>query len=756
MAGREESAGTLSVGVAARTKNFHKGMKKARGDLRGFAKDAKAAGRETNSAFSFGDKFRKQSTAISFGAQQAGAGLTQLTGAANLAGKASGALGGIMSGLFSGGLIGAGIGAVTSLFNIIAEESRKAEEQRAALEEKRRERQQRLAEEEVSRAQGVNDRLVDLARERGEREHSRHLDALERRAKANGSFFDRQLQDELHASRGRMKARQGEMRDQLQGIRRLQDAQREASGDEWRSLQRALDLRRQNVAALREAIEAERDRPQQARDDSSRRQTDKAAAEQRKVDKAAAEKETAATQAAAKAHGDKLVAMRQAVEKAVELANMTERERRNADKIRLIRQLDLAGRKDLADTMRKVLAFEEARDKHAKATAAHQAKQKQGAKLNLELAKREALAKATTELQKLQINQQAEYLRLVEQGASHQQALHTLHAERVKFLKGQKEAVNETAAGLRRQLEVMRAQGKEAKDAVLRQQQMNDVRKKGGEEAVRLQRELNRLVDEQAAKEKKAADAKKRDAGVGGARFDSEGNFQGLGLAAARQARRDALRSRKRRRAERGRMGRSIHDGRFSGLGGIRSGRRLDQQGPASSLLDPQGDREREEQKALNDKRKKAREDKARAAREARDGGPGEAPTAPSAPPKTVTGKPGGASDFRDGASSLEDAMKLHEETLKKAAEDMQKAAEKGKESAESAQELAEGTEKLVEAGEEQAAAIGEGADAVTGFGAKVVEVMKANATKTTQNTEKLARMEEAMAAIQAQLSGSG
>ena len=55
-------------------------------------------------------------------------------------------------------------------------------------------------------------------------------------------------------------------------------------------------------------------------------------------------------------------------------------------------------------------------------------------------------------------------------------------------------------------------------------------------------------------------------------------------LAAARQARRDATRRQKRTRAAKARnlMGRSIHDGRFSGLGGIRSGRRIDQRGPFS------------------------------------------------------------------------------------------------------------------------------------------------------------------------------
>lgn len=753
MAGREESAGTLSVGVTARTKNFHKGMKQARQELGAFKKDMRGANQAAGRV-NFGDRFKKQATAISFGSQQAAAGLANMTGAAGLAGKAASGLGGIMSGLFSGGLIGAGIAGVTAIFATIAEESRKAEEARAAAEEKRRERQQRLAEEEVSRAQNVADRLAQLHQDRLERDFQRSLDYRERRAKARGEFFDRTLQEELHASRQRMKARKDELREQVDGIRRLREAQQEASGEEWRSLQKALDLRRQNVAALREEIAAERDRPQQARDDSTRRRTAKEAEEQARIDKEARDKEVAATQAAAKAHGDKKVALREAVEKAVELARMTEDERKNADKVRLIRELEAAGMKDLAETMRKVLDYEAARAKHAKDTAAHQAKQKQGDKLNLELAKREALAKAETELQKLQIQQQAEYLRLIEQGASRQQALQTLHAERVRFLKNQKEEVNETAEGLKRQLELARATTEEQREQVAREHELQDVRAKGGEEAVRLQKELNRLKDEQVEKEKKAAEAAKRDPGVGGARFDSEGNFQGLGLAAARQARRDSLRSRKRRRAERGRMGRSIHDGSFSGLGGIRSGRRIDQEGPGSSFIDWEAKREQERQKALNDKRKKEREERERAARDAADGGPGAAPEAPNAPDKATTPQGGAAKDFRDGAQDLEGAMKLHEETLKAAAEAQKKAAEKGKESAESAKELAEGAEELVKAGDEQAQAIGKGAEAVAGFGAKVVEVMKANATKTNENTEDLKRLRQDLETIQKQLSG--
>ena len=113
--------------------------------------------------------------------------------------------------------------------------------------------------------------------------------------------------------------------------------------------------------------------------------------------------------------------------------------------------------------------------------------------------------------------------------------------------------------------------------------------KQYGVEAMKVIQEQRRFWAEEDAREakKKAEqartakrDARLNDAGVGMDRLDEDGNLVEGSLAGARQARRDALRRRKRRRAVIGRgMGRSFHDGRFSGLGGIRSGRRIDQQG---------------------------------------------------------------------------------------------------------------------------------------------------------------------------------
>ena len=73
--------------------------------------------------------------------------------------------------------------------------------------------------------------------------------------------------------------------------------------------------------------------------------------------------------------------------------------------------------------------------------------------------------------------------------------------------------------------------------------------------------------------------------GRGGARFDEEGNFLGLGLAEARQERRDALRSRKRRRAEAGRMGFGLGE-----TSGMRTGRRAGGLGAFSVVEGEAGD----------------------------------------------------------------------------------------------------------------------------------------------------------------------
>lgn len=70
-----------------------------------------------------------------------------------------------------------------------------------------------------------------------------------------------------------------------------------------------------------------------------------------------------------------------------------------------------------------------------------------------------------------------------------------------------------------------------------------------------------------------------RGPGRGGATFDEAGRFQGLGLAEARQERRDALRSMKRRRAEAGRMGFGLGE-----TAGVRVGRRAGGLGAFSGL----------------------------------------------------------------------------------------------------------------------------------------------------------------------------
>ena len=155
------------------------------------------------------------------------------------------------------------------------------------------------------------------------------------------------------------------------------------------------------------------------------------------------------------------------------------------------------------------------------------------------------------------------------------------------------EAADEEVQHLRQERALLAAWTEELRKREERRQREIELVKQYGVEAMKVIQEQRRFwaeEDARASKEKATqARAAKRaaregDAGVGLDRIDDDGNLVEGSLAAARQARRDATRRQKRTRAAKARnlMGRSIHDGRFSGLGGIRSGRRIDQRGPFS------------------------------------------------------------------------------------------------------------------------------------------------------------------------------
>ena len=578
MSGKEELIGSLGVGVNARTKNFHKKMRKARKEPGKFRKAVETESAAAGSAWSrMQEKMGKATGTVSFGMQQASAGMLQFTDAANSAGAAASGVGGIIDGAFSAGVAGAAFAGITAIFGHFAAESRKAEEAAAAAAEKRAERIRQLAERGLAEAKSVHDRMRQMREARADADFRTELDARAREAKAAGQHFDRTLQLELRASAQALKERKRMLADEEAALLELQTQREQAAGADKAAIAEAIHLRKQNVALLREEIRAEQQRPDAAKAASAARErakhaADLAAATERAYQKALEEQ---------RARSASRIAMREAVEEAERLVNLTEEERQDADRIAQIRKAEALGLRDVADRLRRLLEYDKARAKHAKDLAAHQTRSQRGQNLDKQLRQRERLAKATGEAERFAVQQQGEYLRLLAEGADRAQVLNTLQAERLRWSRQQTTQANETVESLRHQVALAKAATDEQRQQIQRQKELNETRRRGGEEAVKLQQQLNALADQAAQKAEQAAkrQARMSDAGMGNrlsGGLDADGNFQGLGLAAARQARRDANRSRKRRRAHAARSRaigtRSIHDGMFSGLGGIRSG----------------------------------------------------------------------------------------------------------------------------------------------------------------------------------------
>jgi hypothetical protein len=166
-------------------------------------------------------------------------------------------------------------------------------------------------------------------------------------------------------------------------------------------------------------------------------------------------------------------------------------------------------------------------------------------------------------------------------------------------------------------------------------------------------------------------------------------------------------------------MGRSIHDGSFSGLGGIRSGRRLDQQGPFSSSYGGAGDMDAGTGRSYvgPGMREPRRNDPAG----------GDAPTAPTFPsprPPTVTA--GDTGTPRDGREAADEATKALADT----AAGTQATAEAVAALGPPAKEAADGAKKTADAAAELQAPvkeIGTGLTSVVeGLGAVKAEVAQA------------------------------
>lgn len=757
-----ESVGAINVGLKARTKAFEQGMDRARGSVRSFGREATRQSRQTNTAVaSMGDRFRKNGETVKYSAQQASIGLLQFTNQAGMAGKAAAGLGASMQGLFTGGLIGAGIAAVSSVFAILAEESRKAQEEQEKAAEKARQEQEKLLQRGVQQAEQARDKLVAIRREREDREYELALDRMEREAAARGEYFDRQLQLDLRASRERRRELRTMLGDELGGIAELEKARGKASDEQRDQLDKALRQRRQNVEALRREIELERNRPQQARDASAGRERAQQAAELAAAQRAVTQR----IQDEAKARTDAAVALRQQVTEAARLANATDEERKYAGLVRMIREAEAQGLQQLASKARELLEYEKARAAHAKELAEYNRQQAATERVDKQLRFRERMADARTEKEREALQLEKEYLDLLEAGATQAQAFNTLQAEAYRRARERKDAENEAAKQLQRQLELVTATSEQERERIRRAHELADLQEKAGAKAVQIQQQLNALKDQQVAKEREAARAAKEASGANGVALGAgkysiraDGTMD-KGLARSRQARRNANRMRKYQRQERARRsaGRSIHDGSFSGLGGIRSGRRVDQQGPFSEWYG--GSRGPEDGGGGGQFRGKP-------------GGPGKRPgddgsgppTGPQ-PPKplepVVTGKPGeGAKGATpDFAKVTEDAAKAaaeQAEAVGKATESMGEAAEKGAEGAASAKDLAKGAEDLAKATTEQQEALDKAADAMGAKDAANVETHRATTRKVQELTQRQEQIQRDLETIQKTLSGAG
>ena len=742
----------LGVGVTARTKNYHKKMRKARADLRKWREAVKKESAGASAGWGLmGRKMTRTTRGIATGLNETSGSLLKFTDAATTAGKAASGMASVLQGALSAGISGAAFAGVNAIFSAFAESKRKAEQEATKAAEKRARREKQLADDSLAQARSLNDRILQMRKARAEGEWMAALSAREREAKAVGRYFDRQLQLELRASDQALKQKQRLLADEEAALASLRAARDRASGDNRRAMTQAIALRQQSIKLLREEVRAEKERPDASREASAMRARAKAAAEMREAQDRIHEK----AMAAQKARSDARVAMRQAVEEAERLVNMTEEERRSAAQVAKIRQAEALGLKDVADRLRALLEYDQARAKHAKDLAAHQAKSQRGANVNKQLRQREKLARATGDAERFAVEQQGEYLRLLGEGADRAQILNTLAAERARWIREQKVHTNETVEGLRDQVALAKAATDEKRKEIQRQQELNDLRKRGGEEAVRLQEQLNKLADQAAQKAEQAAKRQARlsDPGMGNrlrGGLDEDGNFQGLGLAAARQARRDANRSRKRRRAQNARdrnvFSRSIHDGQFSGLGGIRSGRRIDQQGPASQWEGGGGDMPRGRGRRAGGGRGAGSHDVGDP-----QGAPG-GPNAPGAQSRPTTSTGGAPADNRDEVNSLAEAEERHKKAVEELLGGLEKASESAQEGAEAATTSADKMDELLEASQEHAEAAKRQQESLDGLGAGLVETLRATADKTNSTTADVEQMKADLEAIRESL----
>lgn len=228
----------------------------------------------------------------------------------------------------------------------------------------------------------------------------------------------------------------------------------------------------------------------------------------------------------------------------------------------------------LADRLQAVLGIEQTRVKVAKERTAAE---KEAKEYEAATKKREELAEETSYLiqrararsdeARQAVEEQRQFNQLIERGHTVEEAHNVILAQREEREHTIVEQREEYLGGLNQSLLVLKAENEQAALRIVREHELNQARKEGGEEAVRLLQEMHRLEDAQRAKEAAAAETAGMTPGQAARHREGRG-------ASARQQRLQDMHDEKDARQERQRSGFSLQDSGFLASGRSRGGAR--------------------------------------------------------------------------------------------------------------------------------------------------------------------------------------
>lgn len=530
------SMGTMSLGLAVRTEEFERNMERARGATKRFAADAHAAGQHGKHSFQLlGDQSVLFSRMGRRGFKEVSDAALLFGGTAEgVAGKVSGAFAHMLHGLGHGGVAGLAFVGVTTAIGMIGEafakskeHAEKAEEEKRKALEKTRADAERLAQQAETDAERVAQTMERL----DEQQFAAHLRMLEKKAAANGSYFDATAAKERHENGRSIIAARKQLNDELAAIAELQAKKRGADGETAALLDKAISKRDQNVAAIRREIDALKDRRNEIDKEAGERQREKVSAEVEAYERRKQERVDAET----KAYGDQRVALRAALDEKQKMAGLSAEE---AQAVRDTATAEAMRRAGLAVEARQyelLVKYEKDLAKYNEDEAKRNAANERAKKENEALAKRLELLQASTEMERLQVQHRQEYVKLVEAGANPAR-VQAVHAEETKRLLSEQNAERaKYFESLSRTLDLERAVTDEQRKQVQRAQELREAQEKYGQEAVAAIQKIHAAQDAADKKRKQMADDAARKSG-----WESGGPGP---LASAREAKRNKARA---------------------------------------------------------------------------------------------------------------------------------------------------------------------------------------------------------------------